>query len=746
MSALRRRIVALFAFVAAVSMVLGCTASGPATPEVRVEDWTFEAANGAARTVHLPSHFEDLPKARSSYVMRARVVLPPELQGRSLALRVPFLEALTDLYVDGERATRLDEELVVRYRRSGSQSWSLPPHREGELSLELRAEHTFTSSAYFDSVPRIAPVEESLPSCTVVRVMNVVVAIAAVVSLTQIGFAYLIVFATDRRREPYVWCAAQAIFATYYLLFVLGYTQLGIGPFDLTLVALTLPIATFSSVHFTHTLFALPKPSRWWLYLLLIVCLPNVLAPPRFWVLGTTGDLSVAYIGLVVSYQIVTCARLLRRAEPPRGTVVVLLCWIITGITAAPDMLSFVGAGEFLGGVRGASLGLTIFPFLQCVILSRDHIHSLNRGDALNAELAARVQELELGQRQVQSLNVELRRQIADRSRQLFAALALIGGRAGDPSPLPAGTVVQDRYRVVRELGRGGMGAVNEVVRIADGGRFALKVTHGLDVVGLARLAREAQIAAQVACPNVVAIVDIDVAVTGFLYLVVEFVDGASLDRLKERFADLDWTLAVLRQVASGLAALHAQGIVHRDLKPANVLVSSSGALGAPEVKLADFGISRGVAAEGAPTRILAHPRSEAPGSMTETTQLPHRPPQSLESTPLTQVGAIAGTPRYMAPELAAGPSALSPLVDVFSFGVLAFEMLTGTTPFEPPAIFIEGEWEAPKLEDACPALESSLAELFDACIAFDPSRRPSAQTLADVLAGVRPARSADSR
>src|SRR5262249_37004924 len=102
--------------------------------------------------------------------------------------------------------------------------------------------------------------------------------------------------------------------------------------------------------------------------------------------------------------------------------------------------------------------------------------------------------------------------------------------------------------------------------------------------------AREAQMASTVAHPNVVGIIDVDVASSGFLYLVMELVDGEPLHHYRERFGDPGWAVPVLRQIASGLAALHAAGVVHRDLKPGNVLVS--GAEVRPQVKISDFGIA----------------------------------------------------------------------------------------------------------------------------------------------------------
>ena len=136
------------------------------------------------------------------------------------------------------------------------------------------------------------------------------------------------------------------------------------------------------------------------------------------------------------------------------------------------------------------------------------------------------------------------------------------------------------------------MGAVYEVERTTDGRRFALKTVIHAHGSALARLAREAEIATKVTHPNLVGIVDIDVAPSGVMFIVMELVHGRPLSAEAQRFGEVPWAKEVLRQVASGLRALHEAGIVHRDLKPANVLLEVAAA-GPPRAKIADFGIAR---------------------------------------------------------------------------------------------------------------------------------------------------------
>jgi serine/threonine protein kinase len=293
-------------------------------------------------------------------------------------------------------------------------------------------------------------------------------------------------------------------------------------------------------------------------------------------------------------------------------------------------------------------------------------------------ELAeARVKDVEERSREVGLLNEELRRQIAERSRQLAEAL----GRVGDVGPLAtrfaATDVVKGRYRIVRPLGEGGMGTVYEVTRVADERRFALKaLTEAKTGEAMARLAREAQVAAKLSDEHLVSIVDVDFTEGGALFLVMELVDGGSLDAQRPRFGNVPWALSVLRQVAAGLRVLHEDGVVHRDLKPGNVLIAAQNGAAAnePLVKIADFGLARSTGdAE-------AWPVVETPGKVT--------PGASGDTSPaLTRTGALMGTPMYMAPELARGAREATPSSDMWAFGVLAYELLTGKPPFLVPPV-----------------------------------------------------------
>jgi hypothetical protein len=212
-----------------------------------------------------------------------------------------------------------------------------------------------------------------------------------------------------------------------------------------------------------------------------------------------------------------------------------------------------------------------------------------------------------------------------------------------------------DRFEVLAPLGAGGMGRVFRARDTRLLREVALKLLppelmH--DPVRRERLLREARAAARVSHPNVCAIHE--VSDTGTVpYIVMELVQGRTLrDRLEAGPLELGEALALAREIALGLAAAHAQGIVHRDLKPENVALTPDS-----RVKLLDFGLAR---------------FDQAPDAFSST---------AVGSPLLTRDGQVLGTPAYMSPEQALGRS-VDARSDVFSFGTLLFELITGRSPF----------------------------------------------------------------
>ena len=294
-------------------------------------------------------------------------------------------------------------------------------------------------------------------------------------------------------------------------------------------------------------------------------------------------------------------------------------------------------------------------------------------------------------------LRDELGHQVAARSRELGRLLARGDGGAIADGFAP-GARFDARYTIVRPLGEGGMGAVYEVVRATDGETFALKVVTGrVSRANAVRFAREAEIGARVRHPNLVSIVDVGIGESGAPFLVMELVRGGALEDHRARFGDMPWAIPLLRQIATGLAALHDAGIVHRDLKPANVLLSDGAAT--PSARISDYGISRfDAAVDGA-----AHTAAAA-----------------------TATGAMLGTPAYMAPETAGGRAADS-AADIYAFGIVAYEMLTGRPPFAmPPVILAMAGHPVPPPS----AIDHAVGPVVLACLRDAPRERPTIQEI----------------
>jgi serine/threonine-protein kinase len=223
--------------------------------------------------------------------------------------------------------------------------------------------------------------------------------------------------------------------------------------------------------------------------------------------------------------------------------------------------------------------------------------------------------------------------------------------RAREQAADLVGSIVAERYHILQKIGAGGMGEVYLAEHVRLRRKSAVKVMHPLmanDPDALSRFNREATNACQIEHPNVAAIYDFGESSGGLVYLAMEYIDGASLTHIVARGAlSLARTAELTRQIAAGLDAAHRLGIVHRDLKPDNILVRTDGD-GRDRVKVVDFGISK------APTG---------------------------EAQSVTHTGQVVGTLDYMSPEQMSGDVA-DPRSDVYSLGIVVFNMLTGQLPF----------------------------------------------------------------
>lgn len=394
------------------------------------------------------------------------------------------------------------------------------------------------------------------------------------------------------------------------------------------------------------------------------------------------------------------------------------------------------------------------------------------RIEALRAEILAKFRELEDRNSQVQSLNRELRRQIRERSRSLLQSVLSPGSSCppDSDSTLEPGQQIGARYKVIRCLGRGGMGAVYEVERADDGARLAAKLllTQG-DRDAVARFAREAEILSRVDHPNLVSILDVEFGYQGLLCIVMELVPGAPLSEFSHRAGDPTFVLPVLEQISDALSVIHAHGIIHRDIKPSNILVCDHD--GSPRVKLADFGISSLSGAAAAGRASHPPPAPGAPGYDSSTTLVSSAPhesdaevprtepvelanaggpstlhdvilPGDLSMSGLTLPGVFLGTPLYMAPELALDGRKATPAVDMFSLGIVACELLTGHHPFGQASFAVpkdEREAKARSAREVLPAfVPSDVGAVIVRSLSWNPEARPLATTFRDAVRAAR--------
>ena len=278
-------------------------------------------------------------------------------------------------------------------------------------------------------------------------------------------------------------------------------------------------------------------------------------------------------------------------------------------------------------------------------------------------------------------------------------------GLEGLPTALVAG-----RYRIVRRIGRGGMGTVYEAEHVAIGRRVALKLLaerYAKDPIVRARFEREARATTTIAQPHVVEVLDMGITEDGQPFIVLELLEGETLGEHLAREGRLEPAEAawVGFQVFSALAVAHARGVVHRDLKPDNVYLQTR-AGDARYVKLLDFGVSK----------LLNEPLD----------------------LDLTQTGSVMGTPRYMSPEQARGQHDLDHRIDVFTAGILLYEMLSGRTPYQGDSynamLAALLEQTPPALRDIAPEVPPELAELVTRAMAKDREERPAVSEALAVL------------
>ena len=284
-----------------------------------------------------------------------------------------------------------------------------------------------------------------------------------------------------------------------------------------------------------------------------------------------------------------------------------------------------------------------------------------------------------------------------------------------DPRDLRPGLVIDGRYRLEGRVGAGNFGTVYKARHLELDHTVAVKVLQAsaiTDPDAMTRFRREGITACRVRHPNAVGVLDFGITSRGIAYLVMELLAGYALeDEMKGgRVLPLGRALRIVAAVCEALAVAHRAGIVHRDIKPGNVFLHQAGGQEVP--KVLDFGIAKIAGAAALQQRV-------------------------------TLEGWIVGTPVYMAPERF-GPQEITGEADVYSAGIMLFQMLTGRLPFDadsdPMSVAMKHKHEAPPLLRALrPDAPAAVEEAILSALRKHPSQRPTAAQFAALLQAALP-------
>jgi serine/threonine-protein kinase len=264
---------------------------------------------------------------------------------------------------------------------------------------------------------------------------------------------------------------------------------------------------------------------------------------------------------------------------------------------------------------------------------------------------------------------------------------------------LEAGQIIENKYRIIRLIGEGGMGSVYEGENTFIRRRVAIKVLHAHSVSDetVRRFEREAQAAGCIGSDHILEVLDLGSFANGDRFMVMEYLDGETLGaRMSRGRMNPRDVLAIARQVLIGLHAAHLANIVHRDLKPDNIFILREKAGRADFAKIIDFGISKFNALGG--------------------------------DMGMTRTGAVMGTPYYMSPEQAQGAQGIDGRSDVYALGVILYEALAGYVPFDGDTfneLLFKIVLSNPRpLSQVAPALDPRLIALVEKAMARDLASR----------------------
>src|SRR5262245_24100847 len=277
------------------------------------------------------------------------------------------------------------------------------------------------------------------------------------------------------------------------------------------------------------------------------------------------------------------------------------------------------------------------------------------------------------------------------------------------------GETLAGKYLIEELIKSGGMGSVYRGKHILMDKRVAIKVLRpslAMDDAVVARFSREAKAASRISHPHAVNVTDFGESENGVVFLVMEYLDGRTLKEIikSEGAMPLARTVEIIRQVSGALDAAHEQGVVHRDLKSDNIMLSETN--GGEWAKVLDFGIAK------------------------------IQQPEGALDVDITAANLVIGTPQYMSPEQCSQAGPIDARSDIYSLGIIVFEMLAGRVPFtgESPTVIMMKQVQdpPPSILEARPDLPVAVAQVVTKALAKQPDDRfQSAGDLSSALATV---------